>query len=314
MRADRLILYGPWKEGKDQLRQQSRQFQNGVGYSLIAPWLVGFFGFVLIPMIASGYLSFTRYDLLSPSQWTGFSNFSRMFTSDRVFWQSVRATLIYVFASVPLQLAFALIVAMILSKRIRGIGVYRTLYYLPSLLGQSVAVAVMWRRLFGENGAVQSILQAMHLPAETCWIGDAHTAIWTLVLLNIWQFGSAMVVFLAGIKNIPDIYYEAATVDGASSWQKFWRVTIPLLTPVIFFNLIMKTIGGFKAFTQSFIVTEGGPLNSTLFYTVYLYRRGFKYYEMGYASAMAWLLLLVIAVLTILIFRSSDYWVYYESK
>lgn len=291
-----------------------RGYQNAIGYSLVGPWLIGLLAFTIIPVAASFYLSFTHYDLFSPPRWIGLENFRKMFFGDDVYWQSVKATLIFVFTSVPLRLAVALLVAVLLSKRHRFIGTYRTVYYLPSLLGESVAIAVMWRQLFGDQGAVSALAVLFGAPAHFSWIGNPGTAIWTLVLLGGWQFGSSMLIFLAGLKNIPAGYYEAAIVDGASSWRKFTRITLPLLTPIILFNLVMQLIAAFKTFTQSFIITEGGPLNTTLFYAVYLYRSGFKYFSMGFASAMAWVMLVVVGILTALIFKSSDAWVYYESK
>jgi multiple sugar transport system permease protein len=288
--------------------------QNAVGYSLIAPWLFGLLAFTLIPVAASCYLSFTRYDLLSAPRWIGLKNYHRMLSADPVFWQSVKATLIYVFTSVPLRLAFALFIAMLLARKHRFIGLYRTLYYLPSLLGESVAVAVIWRELFGDSGAISVGLAFLGAPRGFSSVGHPQTAIWTLVLLAVWQFGSSMLIFLAGLKNVPASYYEAAVVDGAGSWKKFTRITLPLLTPIILFNLVMQLIAGFKTFTQSFIITQGGPLNSTLFYSVYLYQSGFMYSEMGFASAMAWVLLLVVGAMTALLFKTSSFWVYYESK
>lgn len=289
-------------------------YQNAIGYSLVGPWLLGLLAFMILPVGASFYLAFTRYDLFSAPRWIGFQNFRRMFFDDPVYWQSVKATLIYVFVSVPMRLMFALSVAILLSKKHRFIGVYRTLYYLPSLLGESVAIAVMWRHLFGDQGAVSAISGVFGVPSGFSFIGHPSTAIWTLVALAAWQFGSSMLIFLAGLKNIPEVYYEAAIVDGAGSWKKFTRITVPLLTPIILFNLVMQLIAAFKTFTQSFIITEGGPMNSTLFYAVYLYRSGFKYFNMGFASAMAWLMLAAVGILTALIFKSSASWVHYEYK
>ena len=290
------------------------RMENAVGYSLLAPWLIGLFAFTIIPVGASAYLALTSYDLLSPPRWIGLGNFSRMLFGDDIYWQSVKATIVYVFTSVPLRLAFALFVAILLSAKHRFVGAYRTVYYLPSLLGESVAIAVMWRQLFGDRGAFASALGLIGIHTQYSWIGNPHTAIWTLVFLAAWQFGSSMLIFLAGLKNIPETYYEAALVDGAGWWTKFSRITVPLLTPIILFNLVMQLISGFKTFTQSFVITEGGPLNTTLFYSVYLYQRGFEYHEMGFASAMAWLLLVLVGALTALVFRSSSAWVYYESK
>ncbi len=282
------------------------------GYFFILPFIIGFLGLNLYPIGMSLYLSFTEYDLLSPPQWVGLDNYIRMFTSDAKFWKSLEVTFFYVITAVPFRLIFALLVALLLAKVTTGEGFYRTALYLPSIIGGSVAIAVMWKQLFGNNGAINGILSYIGLP-ETSWLGNPDTAIWTLILLYGWQFGSTMLIFLAGLKNIPTSYYEAASVDGANGWYRFTRITIPLLTPIILFNVIMQLISGFMAFTSSFVITKGGPLDSTLLYVLYMYQRGFVYFEMGYASAMAWIMLIIIAVLSALVFKSSTHWVHYES-
>lgn len=287
--------------------------KNAIGYSFIAPWLVGFLGFVIGPMIASLYLSFTDYDILSSPNWIGLENYVRMFTEDPRFITSLKVTFVFVFISVPLKLAFALFIAILFNGNHKGVGFYRTVYYIPSIIGGSVAVAVMWRQLFGKDGALNDILARFGIEGMN-WVGSPDTALSTLVLLVVWQFGAPMLIFLAGLKQIPSELYEAASVDGANGWKKFIKVTLPMLTPVLFFNLVMQTINGFMTFTQSFIVTEGGPLDRTLFYAVYLYEKAFAHFDMGYASAMAWILLVIIAFFTALIFRSSSAWVYYESE
>jgi multiple sugar transport system permease protein len=298
--------------GNTKLRISKRAIQNISGYLFILPFLIGFFWLTVFPIGMSFYLSFTRYDLLGSPEWVGFSNYIRMFTNDEKFIQALKVTFFYAFTAVPFRLVFALLVALLLARVVRGSGFYRTALYLPSIIGGSVAVAVMWRQLFGNNGAINGILSSLGLPTRS-WLGDPDTAIWTLILLFGWQFGSSMLIFLAGLKNIPQEFYEAASVDGANAWYRFTRITIPLLTPVILFNLVMQLINGFLAFTPSFIITEGGPLNSTLLYALYLYQRGFVFFDMGYASAMAWILLLIIAFFTAFIFGSSKYWVHYES-
>lgn len=284
------------------------------GYLFISPWLIGFAGFTLVPLLVSLYLSFTKYDVLSSPVWVGWDNYRTMFTNDERYWKAVKATLIYVFTAVPLKLAFALLVAMLLNARMKMIGFYRTVYYLPSVIGGSVAVAVMWRQLFGVNGALNSLLAALGVEGKISWIMDPRTAIWTLILLGTWQFGASMLIFLAGLKQIPSGLYEAALIDGAGALQRFRKITLPLLTPVIFFNLIMQIIAGFKSFTESLLVTGGGPFDSTLFYGLYLYEKSFKYFDMGYGAAMAWVLLLITALFTAIIFKSSTQWVHYESK
>ncbi len=263
-------------------------------------------------MIYSLYLSFTDYDLLTSPNWIGLANFRRMFTADPVFLQSLKVTGIYVAVGVPLELLFALALAVVLNRGLKGLGFYRSVLYLPSLFGGSVAVAVLWRRVFSQDGLFNQVLNlvGIHGPA---WISDPSYALGTLIVLEIWQFGAPMVIFLAGLRQIPQEYYDAAAVDGATAWQRFVRVTIPLLSPVIFFNLVLQIIRGLQAFAPAFIVSNGsgGPVNSTLFYSLYLYQEGFVNFHMGYASAMAWFLLLVAAALTAVNFLLSRLWVHY---
>jgi multiple sugar transport system permease protein len=283
------------------------------GYLFIAPWLVGFFLFALIPMGFSLVLAFTDYDILGDWKFIGLQNFERMFFRDIRYKHSLAATFNYVLAAVPLRLVFALAIAMLLNTKRRGVYWYRAAYYIPSVIGGSVAVAVMWRQLFGTQGVINAVSSMLGLP-RVSWLGNPDTAIWTLILLAIWQFGSPMLVFLAGLRQIPSEMYEASAIDGANFWQKFFRITLPLLTPIIFFNLIMQTIAGFKVFTQAFLVTGGAPLDTTLFYSLYLYQRAFESFQMGYAAAMAWVMLAIIAAFTALSFRLSKYWVFYETK
>lgn len=285
------------------------------GYAFISPWLIGFFVFTLYPIVASLYFSFTDYDLLSPPVFAGFSNFRRL-VQDDLFWKSLQVTFHYAFVSVPLRIIFALVIAMVFTRKTVLVGLYRAVYYIPSIIGGSVAVAVMWRRIFMKDGIINLILNSIGIRSDISWIGNPKTAIWTLILLAVWQFGSSMLIFLAGLKQIPTSYYEAAHIDGANGFQRFFHITLPQLTPLIFFNLIMQLINGFTVFTQAYIVTgpAGDPMNSTLVYALQLYKKGFEYYQMGYASAMAWVLLLIIAFFTALLFKSSYFWVYYESR
>lgn len=294
------------------VRQIFKQ-DSGTGYLFIAPWLFGFFLFSAIPIAISLWLAFTNYDLMGTWQYVGLENFHRMFFQDVRYGRSLAATLKFVVIAVPFRLIFALAVAVLLNTKRRGISLYRAAFYAPSIIGGSVAVAVMWRQLFGSEGLINALVVGLGLP-PTNWLGNPQTAIWTLILLSVWQFGSPMLIFLAGLKQIPPEYYEAASIDGATIWRKFLSITLPLLTPIIFFNLIMQLIGGFKIFTQAFIVTGGTPLDTTLFYSLYLYQRAFNSFELGYASAMAWVLLAIIAVLTAIAFKLSSFWVFYESK
>jgi multiple sugar transport system permease protein len=294
-------------------RRYYRRRDQWMGYLFISPWLIGFFIFTLIPMVASLYLGFTDYHLTSVPRWVGVDNYVRMFTDDQRYWKSVRATFYYILTAVPLRLLFALAVAMLLNNARRLTSVYRAAFYAPSIVGASVAVAIMWRQVFGSEGVVNAVLAIFGIQGST-WIGNPATAIWTLILLAAWQFGSPMLIFLAGLKQIPTELYDAAGIDGAGGWGKFVNITLPMLSPVIFFNLIMQMISGFMVFTQALVITNGGPMDTTLVYALYLYQRAFIVFQMGYSSAMAWILLLVIAIFTAINFKFSSQWVFYENK
>jgi multiple sugar transport system permease protein len=238
-----------------------------------------------------------------------------MFTADTRFWQALNVTFTYVIWSVPLKLIVALGIAMLLDKGIRGAGLYRALFYLPSLIGASVAVAVLWRKLFDRDGIANQLLALLGYQGEP-WLNHPDYALGTLIILAIWQFGSPMIIFLAGLRQIPTDLYEAASMDGARKVRQFFFITLPLLAPVIFFNLVLQTIEAFKAFTQAFVVSggTGGPVDATLFYTLYLYEEAFANFRMGYAAALAWVLLIIIAIFTAISFLTSRYWVYYEDQ
>jgi multiple sugar transport system permease protein len=289
---------------------------NRAALFFLAPWLLGLLVITLIPMVVSLYLSFTDFHMIRNGfEWVGVENYVDL-ASDRRLQASAAVTAKYVFISVPLQLGFALFLALLLNQGLRGLPIYRSIFYLPSLLGASVAVALLWRRVFGGQGLLNQVLALFGAEDLPSWIGDPKHALSTLIVLHVWTFGSPMIIFLAGLRQIPGELYESASVDGASLFQKFWRITIPLLTPVIFFNLILQIIGSFQAFTPAHVVSggSGGPSDSTLFYTLYLYITGFGRFEMGKASAMAWLLLVVIAVLTGINFWASKKWVFYADK
>ncbi|CAM3844991.1 sugar ABC transporter permease [Cohnella lubricantis] len=293
-------------------RRSPAHLQNGAAYLFLLPWLIGFFCLTLGPMIGSLYLSLTKYNLLNAPEWIGFANYAELFTNDDKFTQSLSVTFKYVFMSVPLRLIFALLVAMALNKGIRALGVYRTVYYVPSLLGGSVAISIVWRQLFGGDGAINRFLGWFGVKGPY-WISHPDYIMYPIVTLAVWQFGSSMVIFLAGLKQVPSDLYEASQVDGAGKLRQFFRITLPLLTPVIFFNLIMTVINSFQAFTPAYVIGDGsgGPLDASLFYTLYLYLEGFAYFNMGYASALAWIILAIIALLTGIIFATSRYWVFY---
>lgn len=295
-------------------RSKTKTFKRDLlGYTFISPWLLGFLIFILGPILASLYMSFTDYNLLSSPSWIGLENYINIFTDDDRFWMALGITFKFVFIAIPLKLSFALFLAVLFNGNHRGLSIYRTVYYFPSIVGGSVAVAVLWKQLFGLNGAVNSILGLVGITGKN-WVADPDFAIWTLVLLIIWQFGAPLIIFLGGLKQIPADLYEAASVDGANRFVRFFKITFPLLTPIIFFNLVMQMINGFMIFTQSFLITKGGPLDRTLFYAVYLYEKAFVDFNMGYASALAWILLIIIGVFSFILFKSSTSWVYYESE
>ncbi len=285
---------------------------NSVGYVLLLPWLIGFFGMYLIPMFMSIFYSFTNYNLLNTPSFIGFDNYKRMFFSDSMFWQALKVTFTYVLILVPCRLAFALFVACLLNSKHRGLGLYRTAYYIPSIIGGSIAVSVVWKQIFGNKGVVMSLLAAMGINQKISLLGNPSTALSVIILMGVWQFGSSMLIFLAALKQIPQSLYESASMDGARKWKMFTKVTLPMLTPTIFFNLILQIINGFRVFTESYVITDGGPMNSTLSYVLYLYRRAFTYFDMGYSCALAWILVAIIGLFTILIFKTQNKWVYYE--
>lgn len=284
------------------------------GYVFILPFIIGFLAFIAMPMILSLGFSFTRYNILKTPVFTGLENYITMFTADAKFWKVFGVTMYYVLFSVPLRLIMALIVAMLLVKSTKLSGFYRAVYYLPSIIGSSVAVAILWKRMFASDGVINAILSVFGLPSDIAWLGRTDTAIWTLIILAVWQFGSSMLIFLSGLKQIPLNLYEAATVDGANGIQRFFKITLPMLTPAIFFNLINQIINGFMAFTQSYIITQGKPRDTTLFYTVYMYQNSFTYNKLGYGCAMAWFMVLVVGLLTLVLFKTQKKWVYYEAE
>jgi multiple sugar transport system permease protein len=286
---------------------------NKAALFFLGPWLVGALVLTVGPMLASLYLAFTNYNLLESPEFTGFDNIVRMLDDTRLH-NSLGVTFTYVVVSVPLQLIVALGLAILLDRGMRGLSFYRSAFYLPSLLGASVAVAVLWRLIFGGEGLANQLLGLIGIQSTTSWIADPDTALGTLIALHVWTFGSPMVIFLAGLRQIPREFYEASSVDGATAVRQFRSITLPLLTPIIFFNLVLAIINAFQSFTQAFVVSggTGGPSDSTLFYTLYLYQEGFGAYRMGYASALAWLLVLIIGVFTAVNFWLSKYWVHYD--
>src|SRR5690625_305897 len=300
-------------------RAPSERNDGKAAVFFLLPWFVGLLLIVAGPLVASLYLSFTDYDLLSDPNVVGLDNYVQLFQDPRLS-QALYVTFSYVLVSVPLQLAAALGLALLLDRGLRGLAIYRSVSYLPSLLGSSVAIAILWRQIFGTNGLVNQVLEWFNSVQPLIqigthgWVSHPDYALGTLMILNVWTFGSPMIIFLAGLRQIPEMYYEAASIDGASKRRRFISITIPMLTPIIFFNLVLQLINAFQTFTQSYIISNGtgGPVDSTLFYTLYLYQQGFRNLDMGYASAMAWLLLIIIAAMTAINFFVSRYWVFYN--
>jgi oligogalacturonide transport system permease protein len=291
----------------------SKRKQSWQGLLYISPWIIGFLVFQFYPFLMSLYYSFTNYSMLNNAKFVGFKNYVDMFTRDRHFWQSVKVTTIYVLVAVPLKLIFSLFIAMILNMKLKFINAFRTLYYIPSIFGGSVAVAILWRFLFNRGGVVNLFIANFGIkPVD--WLGSDKWALFTISLLTVWQFGSSMVVFLAGLKQIPNEIVEAAKVDGAGRIRIFFKITVPFLSPMIFFNLILQTIHALQEFTAPFVITGGGPLKSTYLYGLMIYENAFKFLKTGYASAQSWILFLVIMIFTALVFKSSPYWTYYQDS
>ena len=284
---------------------------NLTGYLFVGPYIIGFLLFTTIPMIYSLYLSFTDYNVLSEPEWVGLDNYIKMFTDDDKFWMSFKVTWKFAIVQIPVKLTVSLLVAMLLAKKTKLTGFYRIAFYIPSLLGGSVAVAMTWKHIWDIKGVVNRLLESIGLPTVN-WLHNTNTALYILILLGVWQFGSQMLVFLAAIKEIPASLHEAAIMDGAGPVKRFFKITLPMITPSLFFNLINGIIGSLQAFNSAFLVTSGGPMKSTLYYALYQYNQAFKLRHMGYASAMAWFLMLVIVALTAIIFKSQSAWVYYR--
>jgi multiple sugar transport system permease protein len=289
-----------------------RQREAILFYLCISPWLIGFFLFYLGPILASFYYSLTEWDLLTSPQFIGLDNYVRLFTRDALALKSFKVTLVYTLVYVPLDLVFGLSLALLLNQKLRGIGIFRTVYYLPSVLS-GVAYVVMWMWMFNpQHGLINTLLSYVGIQGPR-WLLDPKWALSALIIMSLWGVGRTMIIFLAGLQDIPTVLYEVAEIDGASRWKMFWNVTLPLLTPSLLFNLIFGIILTFQTFTNAFVATNGGPLDSTLFYVLYLYRKAFEHLQMGYASAMAWVLFLIVLGCTLVIFLTSGKWVFYRS-
>ena len=279
--------------------------ESVAGVVCTLPFTLGILLFILVPMGISLYYSLCDYNILSPPEFIGIDNYLEMFT-DETFFKAIGVTFFYALISVPLRLVFALIVAMLLLNTTKATGFYRAAYYLPSIIGGSVAVSILWKRMFAVDGVVNQLLGVIGIETDFAWLGNEKTAIWTLILLAVWQFGSSM----SALKQIPTTLYEAARVDGAGKVRQFFKITLPLLTPTVFFNLVMQMIQGFLAFTQCYIITQGKPMDSTLFYTVYMYQQSFEFKHTGYGAAMAWVMLVIVGLITLILFATKRFWVY----
>lgn len=292
-------------------RKKLRRREALAGYAFLTPWLIGFLGLTAGPMIASLYLSFTDYNLFSAPEWVGLENYEFLFKDPR-YLQACKVTLIYVLLGMPIKFVASLAMALLLNTKYRGQGFFRSVFYAPSLIGASVSIAIVWRAMFNDGGIVDLITSSLGWDTGG-WVGNPDFTMPMFILLAVWTFGAPMVIFLAGLKDIPVVLYEAAQIDGANWWGQFRNITLPMLSPVIFFNLLLEMIGAFQIFGSAYIISNGtgGPAGSTLFYTLYLYQRAFEDYRMGYASAMAWVLVIVIGLIAMLMFRSSNSWVHY---
>jgi oligogalacturonide transport system permease protein len=284
-----------------------------LGFLFVLPFVLGVLLFKLFPFVMSFALSFTQYDLIDPPQYVGLENYRELALDDPLFRKSLGVTLLFAVLAVPLRVGFALFIAHVLNFRLRGINFFRAAFYLPSILGGSIAVAVLWRFLFAKHGLVNLLMTNVGLE-PVAWLADEHYSMWTIVLLFTWQFGSAMVIFLAALQNVPVSLYEAAECDGASKLQQFWSITVPLITPVIFFNMIMQMVHAFQEFNGPYMITEGGPLSSTYVLALYIYDQSFRFFNLGYGAALSWVLFALVASLSAISFWSSKYWVFYAGE
>jgi multiple sugar transport system permease protein len=297
-----------WRHMSPRARREAR-----AGYLGILPWVIGFVLFTAGPLVISFFLSFTQWDIVRPPQWVGLANYIRMFTEDQLFRISLGVTFSYVLMSVPLQLVVGLALALLLNVKVRGMNIFRTVFYLPAVLS-GVAVSLMWIWILHPDlGVVNGLLGIIGVQGPG-WFWDAHWALPSVVLMKLWAVGEGAVIYLAGLQNIPPHLYEAASIDGASRWRQFWSITLPLLTPTLFFQLIIIMIDAFRVFTEAYVITKGGPLNATYFYMLYLYEEAFQNFNMGYASALGWVLTIITATASFVLFRTSNRWVYYEDS
>lgn len=299
---------GTWRGMSRQAKMEAL-----AGYAFIFPWILGFIFFVAGPIIASFAISFLNWHIVIDPHWVGLRNYRKIFTDDKDFIQALKVTITYAAATLPLSLVLGLGISLLLNMKIRGMNIYRTLFYIPVVL-PGVAVILLWVWIFNpEFGIINHLLSLIGIEGPR-WFYSPRWALPGLILQSLWGVGGGAVIYLAGLQNIPPHLYEAAEVDGANRWHRFWKITIPLLTPTLFFQLVMNLIGSFQAFVSSFVATGGGPLKSTFFYMLYIYRTAFTSFRMGYGAALSWILAMVILVITVLVFKSSPLWVYYEAE
>ena len=284
-----------------------------LGFLYVMPFVLGVLLFKLFPCAMSFALSVTQYDLIDPPTFIGLDNYRELANDDPLFRKSLGVTLLFAVLAVPMRVGFALLIAHVLNFKLRGINFFRAAFYLPSILGGSIAVAVLWRFIFSKTGLVNLMLIKLGI-TPIAWLADEHYSMWTIVLLFTWQFGSAMVIFLAALQNVPLSLYEAARCDGANRWQQFWRITVPLITPVIFFNMIMQMVHAFQEFNGPYMITEGGPLSSTYVLALYIYDQSFRFFNLGYGAALSWVLFALVGGLSLISFWSSRYWVFYAGE
>jgi len=284
-----------------------------LGFLFVLPFVLGVLGFKLFPFVMSFALSFTQYDVINPPEFIGMENYKELFGADPLFRKSLGVTMLFALLAVPMRVGFALFIAHVLNFKMRGINFFRSAFYLPSILGGSIAVAVLWRFIFSQKGLVNLVLAKVGIDPIS-WLADEHFSMWTIVLLFTWQFGSACVIFLAALQNVPISLYEAAEIDGASKRQQFFRITVPLITPVIFFNIVMQLVHAFQEFNGPYMITEGGPLQSTYVLALYIYDQSFRFFNLGYGAALSWVLFALVALMSGISFWSSKYWVFYSGE
>jgi len=302
------MLVNTWRRMSPRARREALE-----GYLGLLPWTIGFLAFTAGPILASIYLSFTQWDIVGTPKWIGFANYRHLFTDDPLFFTALRVTFSYVIMAVPLKLLAGLGLSLLLNLKVRGINVYRTIFYLPAVLS-GVAVALMWIWIMHpEMGVINMLLAGIGIQGPR-WFWDPQTALVSVVIMSLWYVGGSAVIYLAGLQNIPPHLYEAGQIDGANRWQRFWGITLPLLTPTLFFQLVTGLIDAFQVFTSVYVITQGGPLHATFFYMLYLYEQAFQEFNMGYASAMAWILTLIIVACSLAVFQTSHRWVYYEDS